>query len=70
MGLLKVLRLMDEMDIMDNEMIAVCLFDIYRGVFAPEKFQADSSKATSDVQASAKLSLMLYLLQTLTRSGE
>ena len=60
---------MDEMGMMDNEMTAVCLFDIYRGVFAPEEFQAESSKATSDVHASAKLSLMLYLLQTSTRQG-
>ena len=64
MNLLKVLRLMDGMNMVDSEIATVCLFDIYRGVFAPEDFQVEGSKATSDVHASAKLSLMLYLLQT------
>ena len=62
LNLLKVLRLMDDMGMVDSDMTTVCLFDIYRGVFAPEEFQAEGSKATSDVHASAKLSLMVYLL--------
>ena len=67
--LLKVLRLMDEIGILDSEMTSVCLFDIYRGIFAPEKLQVESSRATSEVHASAKLSLMLYLLQSLAQQG-
>lgn len=67
--LLKVLKLMDEIGILDNEMTSVCLFDIYRGIFAPKQFQVESSQATSDVHASAKLSLMLYLLQSIVQQG-
>ena len=54
------------MGILDQEMTTLCLFDLHRGIFAPEKVQAESSQATSDVQVTAKLSLMLYLLQNLS----
>ena len=44
-------------------MITLCLFDIYRGVFAQADKRIQSSAVTSEVQASAKLSLLAYLLE-------
>lgn len=50
------------MGILDEEMSALCLFDIYRGVFTAEAHRVQSSSAASEVQAAAKLSLLTYLL--------
>ena len=44
-------------------MLSLCLFDIFRGVFTDSKYRVRSSSVTSKPQASAKLSLLTYLMQ-------
>ena len=61
--LLKVLQVQDNMGLLDQGMISLCLFDIYRGVFAHPSKRVQSSVVSSEVQAAAKLSLLTYLLQ-------
>ena len=51
------------MQILDQSMVSLCLFDIFRGVFADKSHRVQSSMVTSEVQAAAKLSLLAYLLE-------
>ena len=57
---------MSDLGSLEHEMCSVCLFDIYRGVFTPADQRVVSSGVYSQTQASAKLSLMVYLLQSMS----
>ena len=50
------------MGLLDSEMLSLCIFDIYRGCFVPQDMRVSSSAISSELQASAKLSLLAYLL--------
>ena len=63
------LQLEDQMGLLDPNMVILCLFDIYRGIFAHEEMRVQSSAVASEIQASAKLSLLWYLLQKVTSSA-
>ena len=62
LDLLRVIELQRELGTLDRGMVALCLFDVYRGVFAHPEMRVKSSGVTTEVQASAKLTLMAYLL--------
>ena len=47
--LLKVLQVQNNMGILDQSMISLCLFDIYRGCFAHKDKRVQSSMATSEL---------------------
>lgn len=51
------------MGLLDQHTIALSLFDIFRGIFTHEEMRVKSSGVTSEVQASAKLSLLAFLLE-------
>ena len=58
------------MGLLDQATLSLCLFDIYRGVFAHTKNQVQSSSVKSDVHAAAKINLFGYLLEQTCQLGE
>lgn len=51
------------MGLLDENVIALCLFDVYRGIFTHEDMRVKSSGVSSQVHASVKLSLLAFLLE-------